>query len=77
MSHPPTDYLGYTIKTKKREVFKHKGKGIIFDTRADAQSWITFHCAEYDKQSSLGDVLTADERIALEGCEIIYIQGNL
>ena len=77
MGYPATDFIGFTIKTKKREVFKHRGKGIIFDTRADAEQWIKFHCKEYDAKTTLGDVLTADERIALEDCEVINVEGNL
>lgn len=77
MGYPPTDYLGYTIKTKDRKVFKHRGVGIIFDSRADAESWVSFHCAEYDKGTTLGDVLTADERVALEGYEVINVEGTL
>jgi hypothetical protein len=77
MGYPPTDYLGYTIKTKDRKVFKHQGKGIIFDTRAMAQAWIDSECALFDRSDVFSKRLTADERIALEGCEIINVQGNL
>jgi hypothetical protein len=78
MGYPPTDYLGFTIKTKDRKVFKHQGRGIIFDTRELAQAWIDFNCAEFDKPgSSHNSVLVANERLALEGCEIINVQGNL
>lgn len=78
MGYPPTDYLGYTIKTKDRKVFKHQGRGIIFDSREQAQAWIDFNCAEYDNRgSSHNSVLVADERLALEGYEIINVEGNL
>ena len=78
MGYPPTDYLGFTIKTNKREVFKHRGKGIIFDTRSDAQQWVDYNCNEYDTPATThNSALSADERIALEGSEIINIQGTL
>lgn len=77
MGYPPTDYLGYTIKTKDRKVFKLKRMGIIFDSHEDATSWIKFHCDEFDKNVSMSPVLSPDERVALEDCEVIACQGNL
>lgn len=40
MGYPPTDYLGYTIKTKDRQVWKMNGVGYIFDTREEAENAI-------------------------------------
>jgi len=68
--------VGYTIKTKDQKVFKHKGLGIIFETYEDAVTWVSFHRDEFDKHATMGDVLTADERIALEGCGIIRIEES-
>jgi hypothetical protein len=40
MGYPPTDYLGFTIKTKDRKVWKMNGVGYIFDTRDEAENAI-------------------------------------
>ena len=62
MSYPPTDYLGYTIKTKDRKLFKYCGRGIIFDTFEEASTWVKS---------------MRDKVIGLDGCEVVSVQGDL
>lgn len=75
MGYPPTDYIGFTIKTKDRKVFKYRLVGMIFESESKASDWASWACEQYDNGKQ--GILTADERIALEGYEIISVQGNL